>query len=140
MLMQFFHTCVLNRTNCILLISAVRCWQRLGHLPQGGRAFGGGDDSDSEADDYSAGFSDADSQWDGGEVEVSPEDEAALAAFMAPGAAAFRQATLADIILDKIRQKQEAQGLPQCVAPFPSGPGALRRPTPLSSSKTWGDG
>lgn len=45
------------------------------------------------------------------EIEVSPEDEAALAAFMAPDADAYHQCTLADLILDKIRQKQAEQGV-----------------------------
>ena len=52
------------------------------------------------------------------EIEVSPEDEAALAAFLAPGAADYRQRTLSDLILEKIRQHQEERGLetvPRCV-------------------------
>jgi hypothetical protein len=51
------------------------------------------------------------------EIEVSPEDEAALAAFMAPDAGAYRQRTLADLVLERIREKQAEQGvieLPRC--------------------------
>lgn len=52
------------------------------------------------------------------EIEVSPEDEAALAAFMAPDADSYRQRTLADLVLERIREKQAEQGvseIPRCV-------------------------
>jgi hypothetical protein len=42
---------------------------------------------------------------------VSPEDEAALAAFLAPGADSYHQRTLADMVLDKIREKQGELGV-----------------------------
>lgn len=45
------------------------------------------------------------------EIEVSPEDEAALAAFMAPGADSYHQKTLADMVLEKIRERQAAAGV-----------------------------
>ncbi|KAL4429375.1 hypothetical protein ABPG77_005149 [Micractinium sp. CCAP 211/92] len=45
------------------------------------------------------------------EIEVSPEDEAALAAFMAPDADTFQQKTLADLVLERIREKQKEQGV-----------------------------
>ena len=41
-------------------------------------------------------------------MEISPEDEAAMAAFLRPQA---RQRTLADIILEKIQEKQQRQAL-----------------------------
>jgi essential nuclear protein 1 len=50
-------------------------------------------------------------------LQVSPEEEAAMAAFLAPGASEFKQKSLADIIMAKIREKQEQQGLaavPRC--------------------------
>ena len=53
-----------------------------------------------------------------GEVEVSPEDEAALAAFMAPDAGQFRQVSLGDLLVAKLREAQANQGhkpLPQYV-------------------------
>ena len=84
--------------------------------------------SDSDAfSDGDAAFSDDEAgldttPWPAGEVEVSPTDEAALAAF-APGgaAAAARPArTLADIILDKIR---EVEGQATGAAAGPPTPG-----------------
>lgn len=45
------------------------------------------------------------------EIEVSPEDEAALAAFMAPDADSYQQRTLADLVLERIREKQKEQGV-----------------------------
>lgn len=44
-------------------------------------------------------------------AQVSPEDEAALAAFMAPGADSYHQKTLADMVLEKIRERQAAAGV-----------------------------
>ncbi len=46
--------------------------------------------------------------WDEEEIEVSPEDEAAMAAFMNP---LTKQRTLADIILEKIEEKQQRQAM-----------------------------
>ncbi|KAI3435957.1 hypothetical protein D9Q98_002015 [Chlorella vulgaris] len=45
------------------------------------------------------------------EIEVSPEDEAALAAFLAPGADSYHQRTLADMVMDRIREKQAEEGV-----------------------------
>lgn len=45
------------------------------------------------------------------EIEVSAEDEAALAAFMAPGADNYKQKTLADMVLERIREKQAEAGV-----------------------------
>ncbi|KAK9811795.1 hypothetical protein WJX72_010259 [[Myrmecia] bisecta] len=67
-------------------------------------------DSDSDADEPQD-YTDSDSLWDAGEEEVSLEDEKALAAFMAPNAENYQQRTLADIIMEKIKAKQEAGGL-----------------------------
>lgn len=124
------------------------------------------DDSDYDEDD----FSDSASQWDMEEVEVTEEDERALAAFMvtallmyttqyfthqprhppisslegrrqppAPGPdtaaaaaaawlclalqrpAAAAQRTLADVIMEKIRQKQEESGLEEGGLPGEDG-------------------
>jgi hypothetical protein len=71
-------------------------------------------DSDSDAEDGG----DADGMWGGDEdFDVGPEEEAALAAFMAPaaaaaaGGAAAGQRSLADLIVSKIREQQQEQGL-----------------------------
>ena len=47
----------------------------------------------------------------GEEIEVSAEDEAALAAFLPPDADAYQQRTLADLVLERIREKQAEQGV-----------------------------
>jgi len=47
-------------------------------------------------------------RWGEEEVDISPEDEAAMAAFLNPMA---KQRTLADIILEKIQEKQQRQKL-----------------------------
>lgn len=65
----------------------------------------GSSDSDSEAEMLEDGQSE---MWEEEEVEVSPEDEAAMAAFMNSMA---KQRTLADIILEKIQEKQQRQAL-----------------------------
>jgi len=67
---------------------------------------GGGDDDDAEKRD-GGDDDDDDARGDDaaayeGDVEVSPEDEAALAAFMAPKSG--KERTLADISLDKIKE------------------------------------
>ncbi|GFR48122.1 hypothetical protein Agub_g9949 [Astrephomene gubernaculifera] len=67
--------------------------------PRGGRLPATNDDAD---------------LYDNGEdadVEVDPEDERALAAFMAPGAAAYQQTSLADLIVARLRERQAEQGL-----------------------------
>ena len=46
--------------------------------------------------------------WEEEEAEISTEDEAAMAAFLNPLA---KQRTLADIILEKIQEKQQRQAL-----------------------------
>lgn len=67
------------------------------------------DDSDADAGWVSDGAgSDGAPPWSGGEVAVSPDDEAALAAFARPeGSIPAR--TLADVILDRIKQRQLQQ-------------------------------
>ena len=65
------------------------------------------DSDDESASSLSDGGGDP---WSDGEVEVSPEDEAAIAAFLAPGAADHRQRTLADVILDKLKEQEGAGG------------------------------
>lgn len=71
-------------------------------------------DSDDDDEDH-GGFSDTDSMWDvgDGDADVSPEEEAALAAFMATGAqdSAQQQKSLADLVLGKIRDKQQQAGI-----------------------------
>ena len=62
-------------------------------------------DSESEGDMLGDGQSE---MWEEEEIEVSPEDEAAMAAFLNPMA---KQRTLADIILEKIEEKQQRQAL-----------------------------
>lgn len=47
----------------------------------------------------------------GEEDELSPEDEKALAAFMAPDADAYRQTSLGDLVLAKLREEQKERGL-----------------------------
>jgi len=75
-------------------------------------------DSDEDTDDDD-GYSDTASQWDAEEIEVTAEDEAALEKFMRPNAESTR--TLADVIMQKIREKQEAAG----VDTGPAIPGGL---------------
>jgi len=65
-------------------------------------------ESDSDDEDGPGNFSDGDSRWGEEEVDISPEDEAAMAAFLNPMA---KQRTLADIILEKIQEKQQRQKL-----------------------------
>ena len=58
---------------------------------------------------------------------MSPEDEAALAAFMSADPDAHHQRTLADTVLQRIREKQAEQGIsvvPRCGA---RGGHAVRR-------------
>lgn len=66
---------------------------------------GGGLGGDDWSDPGDAGWEE---EW---EEEMNGQDEAALAAFMAPGARDARQKTLSDVILEKIREKQAAAGL-----------------------------
>ena len=69
-------------------------------------------DSEEEEDDLD-GLSDGGFDLAGGleEEEVSPEDEAVLAAFLAPGAADYRQKTLSELVMERIRERQGEQGL-----------------------------
>lgn len=60
-------------------------------------------DSDSDEEMFSGRTDEA---WAEEEVEISPEDEAAMTAFLNPMA---KQRTLADIILEKIEEKQQRQ-------------------------------
>lgn len=65
----------------------------------------------SEGDSESESLEEIDSQsefWAEEEVDISPEDEAAMAAFLTPMA---KQRTLADIILEKIEEKKQRQAL-----------------------------
>ena len=64
---------------------------------------GDAEDSESEGDAFS---DDRSEMWAEEEVEISAEDEAAVAAFLTPMA---KQRTLADIILEKIEEKQQRQ-------------------------------
>jgi essential nuclear protein 1 len=77
---------------------------------------GGGSDSEDEGLGDAGGddFSDPGSGWgdDDWEAEMNAEDEAALEAFMAPGAKDKKQKTLTDVIMEKIREKQAEAGLP----------------------------
>ena len=63
----------------------------------------GGDDDDGDGNDAAGRDGD-----DYEEVEISPEDERALAAFMQPKAS--KERTLADIILEKIAEKEAGGG------------------------------
>ena len=69
------------------------------------RARGAFDDDDATADDDRAGPKGAQEDYYE-DIEISPEDEKALAAFMAPKAS--KERTLADIILEKIKEKEAA--------------------------------
>ena len=60
-------------------------------------------DSDESDSDVSAA---GDSFLELDEDDLSPEDEAALHAFMAPNLESYQQQTLGDIILAKIKEKQ----------------------------------
>ena len=63
--------------------------------------------SDSDADDGVPSSDGEGAPWEGGVVHVSAADEAALAAFARPeGSVPAR--TLADVILDRIKERQEA--------------------------------
>ena len=66
------------------------------------------DDSDASDEDAMGGDEGYDEGWMS-EEEVSPEDEAALAAFAAPDQARRQARSLSDIILEKIRAKEAAQ-------------------------------
>lgn len=61
------------------------------------------DSDDESGSDFSGG---GDSFWQPDEEEISPEDEAALHAFMTPYAESRPMQTLGDVILAKIQQKQ----------------------------------
>lgn len=62
--------------------------------------------SDSEDEAGGKAYSEIGSVWEE-EIEVSPEDEEAMSAFLNPRGVGFKQKTLADIILDKIKEKEE---------------------------------
>ncbi|EFJ50348.1 bystin-like protein [Volvox carteri f. nagariensis] len=87
--------------------------QKLGTGGQGGK---GAPDDDSDDDSEGRGAfpnNDGDEQYDEEEVEVDPEDERALAAFLAPEASSYRQTSLADLILARLKEQQAERGLPQ---------------------------
>jgi len=65
--------------------------------------------SDSDDEQFSDVDEGLEKEW---EAEITAEDDAALAAFLAPGAENAKQKTLSDIIMEKIREKQSAAGLP----------------------------
>mmetsp|Transcript_1829 Transcript_1829/g.4688 ORF Transcript_1829/g.4688 Transcript_1829/m.4688 type:complete len:537 (+) Transcript_1829:51-1661(+) len=77
-----------------------------------GRAAGstGRGSEDEERFQYVRGLGGEDGEDDEGD-DLSPEEEAALAAFMAPGAENHKQASLGDIIFEKLREKQREKGL-----------------------------
>ena len=100
-----------------------------GAAPSNMRAYQGHDaDSEVESDD-AGGFSDVEEHWE--EEEIGLEDEAALARFMNPEAASQQQRTLSDIIMERIREKQEAGGMP-AIPEWVSFPEASRH-----STKSW---
>ncbi|KAF5843232.1 Bystin-domain-containing protein [Dunaliella salina] len=65
---------------------------------------------DEERFQYVRGLGGEDGEDDEGD-DLGPEEEAALAAFMAPGAENHKQASLGDIIFEKLREKQREKGL-----------------------------
>lgn len=62
---------------------------------------------DSDDDDSDSDLSRPDSFWQDDEEEISPEDEAALQAFITPNTDANQMQTLGDIILAKIQERQQ---------------------------------
>lgn len=64
--------------------------------------------SDSDEEQFSDVDDGLEEEW---EAEITAEDDAALAAFLAPGAENTKQKTLSDVIMEKIREKQSAAGL-----------------------------
>ena len=47
------------------------------------------------------------------EAHISVEDERALAAFMAPDHEQFKQKSLKDLLISRIKEKQHEAGLPR---------------------------
>jgi hypothetical protein len=74
-------------------------------------------DSDSDDDHEDGGGRQNDEGWweaDDGDLDVSPQEEAALAAFMTPAGAdgqQQQQRSLADMIMGKIREQQQQRGI-----------------------------
>ena len=63
-------------------------------------------ESDSDDEELGTSYSvDGSEFWEEEPLEISPGDEAAMAAFLNP--AGIRQRTLADIILEKIKEKEQ---------------------------------
>ncbi|GIM15803.1 hypothetical protein Vretimale_18517 [Volvox reticuliferus] len=87
--------------------------QKLGTGGQSGKGAREDDDSDDDSDGKGAAFINDEEQYEEDEVEIDPEDQRALEAFFAPGADSYRQTSLADLILSKLRERQVEQGLPQ---------------------------
>jgi essential nuclear protein 1 len=67
-------------------------------------------ESEDESDGEGVAYSDSEAGW-AEEQEVAPEDEQALALFMAPVVDSRPTRTLSDIILERIRAKQDAAAL-----------------------------
>lgn len=75
-----------------------------------GGAASDSDDEEIGGDDFSdPGSAGWEEEW---EADLDGQDEAVLAAFMNPVAKNQSQKTLSDVILEKIREKQAAAGLP----------------------------
>ncbi|BDA46830.1 Bystin [Coccomyxa sp. Obi] len=79
-------------------------------------------DSDSDESADLEEYSDDEEHWIDNEIGV--DDEEALAKFMAPDAASQQQRTLSDIIMERIREKQEAGGMP-AISEEDEGPGPV---------------
>lgn len=92
-------------------------------------------DDEDEFDDDDGGLSDDGGDgrpWDDGVVDVSPEDEAALAAFAAEDGAAKGTRSLADVILEKVRavagEEAEAEAAAAAAAAAaPATPGKVQQ-------------
>ncbi|GLI60347.1 hypothetical protein VaNZ11_002468 [Volvox africanus] len=104
--------------------------QRLGTGGQSGKGAREDDDSDDDSDGRGAPFLNEEEQYEEEEVEVDPEDQRALEAFFAPGADSYRQTSLADLILSKLRERQAEQGLPQVPQEGEDDPGSGAGPVP----------
>ena len=69
-------------------------------------------DHDSDSDESADLEEYSDDEGRSVDEEIGVDDEEALAKFMAPDAATQQQRTLSDIIMERIREKQEAGGMP----------------------------
>ncbi|KXZ55173.1 hypothetical protein GPECTOR_3g32 [Gonium pectorale] len=85
---------------------------KLGSSSKGGPGgAAAGDDSEDDDSDGGRGGGLADEGYEEEEVEVDPDDERALSAFLAPGASSYRQTSLADMVLQRLRERQAEAGL-----------------------------